>query len=95
MHIPDHTYKTMYETPVHTQTHTHTDTDLYVPIEADSGYKHPVQGLEGSGSVLLLVDVKSQSVLGQIQQDAHGRALGDASLRPTHGTQTMTRKQIK
>lgn len=65
-------------------THPYTHTDLHVPIEADSRYKHPIQALEGSRSVLLLVDVESQSVFGQIQQDAHGRALGDASLRPTH-----------
>lgn len=97
VHIPDRASQTMYETPTHA--HTHTDTDLYVPIEADSGYKNPVQALEGGGSVLLLVDVKSQSVLGQVQQDAHGRALGDASLRParthTHTHATMTRKKIK
>lgn len=34
----------------------HTQTDLYVSVEADSGDKDPVQALEGSRSVLLLVD---------------------------------------
>lgn len=79
-----------------TDTHacTHTQTDLHVPIEADSRNKHSIQALEGSRSVLLFVDVKSQSVLGQIQQDAHSRTLGDSSLRPTH-KQTTAIIEIK
>lgn len=66
-------------------------TDLYVSVEADRRHKDPVQVLEGSRPMLLLVDVESQSVFGQIQQDTHSRALSDASLRPTH-THTQTHK---
>lgn len=65
----------------------YTPTDLYISVEADSRHKDPVQALEGSRSVLLLVDIEGQCVLGQIQKDAYGRALDDTSLRPTHTPQ--------
>ena len=59
------------------------DPDLDIPVEADRRHEDPVQVLEGRRPVLLLVDVEGKGVFGQVQQDAHGRALGDAPLRPT------------